>query len=163
MVQAWDDNTGLHRVYGPDKAIPAAGGEIKRFDQLHEIDLKIDLTKLTSSPVILENNTFLGKVRFHEVVVIAETAATSSGSATLDIGLQNTDRTTELDYNGLVAAQAKTTLTPAGTQTVSNVGSTYAGALLGTTTTQIGYLTANYNTAAFTAGVVQVKIRYYYP
>lgn len=153
----------LYLKYGTERATANKVGEYRTNASLREVEATIDLTTLTASPVIISDVTFFPLARFEEVVIVATTAATSSGSATLDIGFQRTDRSTELDYNGLVAALAKTAYDAAGEKNTINVGSTGAGALLGTTTTNVGYLTANYNTAAFTAGIIKVRIRFMIP
>lgn len=169
MVQAWNNNDKLYLKYGPDKATPAGAGELRTYGSNHEWEVKIDLTTLTSSPVVIDDNTKIPSgYRVQEIVVIGETAATSGGSATLDIGVGKRDTAgsttlTEIDYNGFVAALAKTSYDAAGEQNTINIGSTGAGALIGTNLTDTGYITANFNTAAFTAGVVKVKIRAYRP
>ena len=167
MVQSYYDNTGLYRKYGPDKATPKVAGEYRTYGQLREIECKIDLTTISSSsatPTILDDIAIVPKnARIQEVIVIGETAATSSGNGTIDIGFVKTDRVTELDYNGLVAAMAKTAVDTLGEQNNITVGSTAAGALIGTTLTDTGNLTANTNTAGYQTGVLKVKVRYYIP
>ena len=53
-----------------------------------------------------------------------------------------------------------TAIDTAGETNVIRKGSTGAGALIGTTLTNAGLLVADYDTAAFTAGEVVVRIRY---
>lgn len=169
MVQVWYDADGLNHFYGVDKATPAKAGETKKYDQSHEWEVKIDLTTLsTSAQTIIDDFTWLPKgYRVQEVVIIAETAATSGGSATLDFGLSRTDARssspTELDYDGLIAALAKTAIDAAGEQNTITVGSTGAGALIGTTLANDGVFVAKAGTAVFTAGVVKIKVRAYRP
>lgn len=167
MVQSYYDNTGLYRVYGPDKATASKAGEYRTYGDLREINFKIDLTTVSSSsaaPTILDDNCVVPKgARIHQINVIGETAATSSGNGTIDIGLVNTDRTTELDYNGLVAAMVKGSVDSTGENNALNVNSTYAGALIGTTTTATGNLTANTNTAVYQTGVLRCRLFYYIP
>lgn len=159
---SWLNKDGLYLKYGTEKATTNKGGEFHNDGPLHCLEVKIDLTTLTSSATIVSDAIFFPKnARIEEIHVIADTAATSGGSATLDIGLQQTDRSTEIDYNGFVAALAKTAIDASGEKNKITVGSTGAGALIGTTNSTVGYLTANYNTASFTAGVVFVRIFYY--
>jgi hypothetical protein len=159
------DNDGLLRKYGTESAEPVAGGEYCTYGPLHEIEIKIDLTDLGSSSAIVDgvDNIFFPKnARIEEVEIVVHTAATSAGSATLDIGLvKASDRSTAIDADGLVAAMAKTALDAAGEKTVLRVGGTGAGALIGTTNSNIGHFVANYGTAAFTAGVIYVRVKYY--
>lgn len=160
------DKDGLYRQYGPDKATPNIAGEYRTVGAMREISFKLDLTALTEAEVVLSDTTFFPKMRIQEVEVTTITAG-ATGVA-FDIGLVRTDRTTEIDFNGLVAAfpvaQAsvageRVTLQQEVTVPVSMVGT---GALIGTTTTNSGYITASRTTAtAFTAGLVLVTIRYY--
>lgn len=162
MVQSWFNSDGLQLKFGPDKATVGRGGEPRDNGSLRVVEVKIDLTTLGTAAAIIDDNIFFPKnVRIEEVEIVAETAATSSGSAVLNVGLQRLDRSTQLDYDGLIAALAVTAYDAAGEKNVIRVGSTGAGALIGTTTTQPCYITADYDTAAFTAGVVIVRIRYY--
>lgn len=163
MVNSWT-NDGLTKFYGTSRTTPTTAGEYRHDGPLHMIEVKIDLTALATGAAVLANTTELpAGMRIEEIEIVADTAATSSGSAVLNIGLIRQDRTTELDYDGFVAALAKTAYDAAGEKTVIRVGSTGAGALLGTTLAYAGLLTADYDTAAFTAGTIYVRIRYYKP
>ena len=102
-------------------------------------------------------------VRIERVEVVAETAATSGGAATLDVGLVRLNGTVELDYNGLVAALPLANINVAGEVNLLTPGVTSAGALVGTTLTEAGILTVNYGTAAFTAGKIKVRISFHRP
>lgn len=152
---------GLLRKYGPDTATNNTAGTFSAEMDRNVIEVTIpDLTKVTSTDGswLLSDQVFFPKnSRIEEVQVVTETAATGSG-AVLNIGLIRTNLTTEIDYNGLVAAIAQTALTPAGKTTIIRTGDTYAGALLGTTTSNTGYIVADYDTAAFTAGKLVVRI-----
>ena len=158
---SWKNNDGLFLKFGTENAVSNTGGEYRTNGALHEIEVKIDLTTLGTSASIQSDQIFFPKnARIEEVEVVTHTAATGTG-AVLNIGLQQTDRSTEIDYDGFVAAAALTTLDAAGEKTVLRVGSTGAGALIGATNSTVGYITADYDTAAFTAGVIYVRIRYY--
>ena len=168
MVQAWLDNTGLYQKYGVDQTTPMAGGEYRSNGETREIEFKITLADLGSSAAIIEGTDNLvmpAGFTVETVEVIADTAAVASGgSATLDIGLIRYDRSTEIDYNGLVAAMAKTAIDTTGEKNILNKGSTGAGALVGTTVgSNPGYFTANYGTAAFDSGVVTVRVKFRKP
>ena len=92
-----------------------------------------------------------------------ETAAVGA-TATLDIGLVSTDRSTEIDFEAFTNAMAVASLT-AGNKLTLIKGTTSAGDMVGTgtSTANIGHITANYNTAAFTQGVIIVRIKYRKP
>jgi hypothetical protein len=158
---SWLNADGLYLKFGTDKATASKGGEYVTTGALREIEIKLDLTTLTDTAAIVSDNIFFPKMRIEEVEIVTHTLATSGGAATLDIGLIRTDRTTEIDYEAFANGVAITTHDAAGEKTVLRIGSTGVGQLVGTTTTNPGYLTANYNTAAYTAGVIYVRIRYY--
>lgn len=161
MVQSYYDNAGLYRKYGTDKATATKAGEYHMFGPLKLIEVTIDLTTLTSvaGATILADTTFFPKMRIEEIILDVTTAVTGT-NATLDIGLVGTDRSTEIDFNGFIAAETKANMDTAGKKITYSYGSTNYGALIGTTTASVGHLVANYNTAAFTAGVVVVRIYY---
>lgn len=164
MANSYLDKDGLLRQYGTAKAVPEIAGEYRTTGDERVIEFELDLTTLTSSPVIISNTLRFPSANMFikDVEVMARVAATSSGSGTIDIGLQKADRTTELDYNGLVAAMPKGNVDSVGEiNTFTSTTGTYGGALLGTTLTDVGsYLTANYNTAAYQTGIVRVKVRF---
>lgn len=161
MVQSWYNNDGLQLFYGVDKTTTEAAGEYRTNGPLREIEVRIDLTSLaTGSQTILSNTVFFPKMRIEEVVLEVQTAATSGGSATLDVGLISTDRSTEIDYDGFIAAEVLTAINTAGKRITYVNGTSKAGALIGTTTATVGHLVAKAGTAVFTAGVVYVRIKY---
>ena len=159
---AWNDNDGLHRKYGVEKTVPEVAGDYKTFGPLREVEVKIDLTTLsTSTQTILSDTVYFPKLRVEQVVIEVQTAATSGGSATLDVGLvSSSDRTTEIDFDGFIAAQALAGINTAGKKITYINGTTSAGALIGTTVATVGHLVAKAGTAAFTAGVVYVRVQY---
>jgi hypothetical protein len=164
MTVTWYNNDGLQVRYGTDEATASKAGAYNLLGKLHEVEISLTGTAISATAgTIVEDNLVIPKgARVHEVQVIAQTACTGP-SAVLNVGLKRTDRSTELDYDGLIAALPLTSLDAAGETTTLNVGSTYAGALLGTTLANNGQLCADYDTAAFTAGVIVVRIRYYFP
>lgn len=163
MVQSWLDNSGLYQKYGIDQTTPKTGGEYKTFGQLREIELKLTLSNLNQNEVIQDDTVFFpAGVIIQEVVVEATTAA-ATGVA-IDLGLIRTDRTTEIDYDGILAAFVLASMDAVGEQTTLTKGSATAGALIGATTANVGHITCSATTAtAFTAGVIVVRIRYYKP
>jgi hypothetical protein len=110
-------------------------------------------------------------LRIEEVEVFTQTAFTSSGtigSATFVLGLkQRADRSTELDHDGLLTASfVGSSIDAAGEKTVVRVGSTGAGALIGTTLSQDGVIVianTQHGSHPYTAGKAVVRIRGYYP
>lgn len=161
---AWTNSDGLHIKTGYELGSAAtAAGEYKTYGRLRDIEVKISLATLGTGSTILSDVTFFPKgARIEEVEVVVETAATGA-TAVLNLGLIRTDRTTAYDADGFLAAFPLASMDAAGEKTVVRVGSTGAGAFIGTTLANVGLLVADYDTAAFTAGVIKVRIRYYAP
>lgn len=157
-MATWTNN-GLTRKYGPDRTIPQTGGEYRTPAELREIELKIDLTKLTQVEKVQSDTVFFPKgMKIEEVEMFVDTAA-ATGVA-IDLGLISTDRTTEIDYDGLLAAMPTATMA-VGAKVTLVKGGTNVGALVGGTTSTPGYLTCSATTSAvFTTGVIRVRIRY---
>ncbi len=163
MVQSYMDNAGLYQKYGIDQTTPKVGGEYRTNGQLREIELKITLSGLNQTEAILDDTVFFPAGMIIQEVVVMATTAAATGVA-IDLGLIRTDRTTEIDYDGILAAFPLASMDTAGEQTTLTKGSSFAGALIGATTANVGHLTCSATTAtAFTAGVIVVKIRYYKP
>lgn len=163
------DNTGLYVKIGTETAIPSTGGEYRTYGELREIELTLNLASaplLSAGPLIVNDNLFFPKgVIVQEVETYCSTAAVGS-TATFDLGLMATDRSTEVDFNGFLAAvaQSAAALSTVGTKTIYTKGVSGAGVLVGgTATTAVGYICMNYNTAAFTQGQIKVRIRYFRP
>lgn len=175
----WTNSDGLYIRYGADEAEAAVGGQLRTEGSLHEVEVVLPYTDFDSATPSLPHSTdsygvVLPKgARIEEIETVVETAFTSSGtigSSTLSFGLKKaSDRSTELDHDGLTTASATGTalgLATVGTKTVVRVGSTGAGALLGTTLAENGVLVVA-NTAhgshPHTAGKVRARIRYFFP
>lgn len=163
------DNSGLYVKIGTEVATPEAAGEYNNLGPLRMVEFIIpDMTKLTLSDAVLlgaDNFFFPTGVKIEKVTIITDTACTSGGSATLIMGLQQTDRSTLIDATGVVNAVAVATLT-AGSEQVFVKGTSGAGTRVGTgaaATTLPAYITAKAGTAVFTAGAVRVRVEFYRP
>lgn len=111
--------------------------------------------QIVAENVTIPNGAFIEEV---EVLVIKE-PTDASGTANLDVGLVDQDRSTEIDFNGLLAAaDAFNSGTDLGRKTLYNLGTTEVGALVGTKITNTGLITANAETADFTGGVIEVRV-----
>lgn len=170
MVQSWMNSDNLYLKFGPDKATAATSGEYVMTGALHEVEVNITLSALTATETILDDNIFLpAGVRIQEVELLTTTAA-ATGTA-IDVGLiKATDRSTEVDYDGLLAAAPTAVMDLAGERTIYTAATTVpasatgTGALIGTTLAYTSMISASRtDSTAFTAGVVRVKIRYYKP
>lgn len=167
---AYFNTDGLYIKMGREEGAQAKGGTYRTHGALQQTEVKLDLVtdSLVATSIVGSSSGQLGTiipggVRIEAVEVITETAVTSGGSATLDVGLVRLDRTTEIDNNGLVAALAIASFNASGERVYLTNGVTGFGALVGTTTTFPGYIVSNYGTAAFTAGKVVVRVYWYRP
>lgn len=166
----WQNPDALLVKFGTDRARASRGGEYSRLvDGQHCATVIIDLATLPTAAsgneqivaddVTIPNGAFITKVR---VTVLEE--PTTSGSPNLDLGLVDQDRSTEIDFNGLLAAaDAFETGTDLGAIVEYVKGTTEAGALVGTQITNTGLITASADTADWTDGTVKVDIEYYMP
>lgn len=161
----WINSDGLVIQLGETEAVLGKGGsyeDVVGGSIVTEFVLNFGDIPLTTATVVDQSVVLPSGYILESVELIAETAVTSGGAATIDFGLQRLDRTTELDYNGIVAALAITALNAAGKRVVIQNGSTGAGALFnGTATSFPGVFTANSLVAALTAGKVRVKLYAY--
>jgi hypothetical protein len=159
-MPTWTNNDGLTIYYGASESVPATGGEYESDGLWREVEVKLDLTTLTSTAgTVVSRVQIPFGYQLGRVEVIADTAATSSGSATLDVGFKRMIAGTENDYNGAVAALPLANINVEGELNRLDPGVTYAGALVGKVVEadEVSLVTANYNTAAFTAGKVRVR------
>lgn len=161
----WINSDGLVIQLGETEATLGKGGsyeDVVGGSIVTEFVLNFGDIPLTTATVVDQSVVLPSGYILESVELVAETAVTSGGAATIDFGLQRLDRTTELDYNGIVAALAITALNAAGKRVVIQNGSTGAGALFnGAATSFPGVFTANCLVAALTAGKVRVKLYAY--
>lgn len=158
----WYNADGLYVKIGTEEATAGKAGSYRTTGPQQMVELFLsDMTTVPASPAILDYNTVVPKnARIEKVEIITQTAVTSGGSAVLNVGLFRTDTTTELDYNGLIAAVPIASFNAAGEVYTSTINDTYVGALVGTTLAYNGYLTVDYDTASFTAGAIRIRIYY---
>lgn len=159
----WDNNDGL-RVFFAGELRQYEGGEFPGAGANRVIEVEIAATEINTTAsnsfgdpwIIVPRNSVIESVE-----VISETALTSGGTPTLDVGLIRLDHTTEIDYDGLVADLPLANLNVQGEKNVLTAGVTYAGALVGTETTYPGYLVASLSTGTYTAGRLVVRVNLY--
>lgn len=160
---AWDNNDNLRVKFGTEQATASTTGEYRSLGLLREVECVIDLTALTEGEVVQSDTVVIpAGVRIAEIKVTTTTAA-ATGVA-IDLGLVQLNRSTEIDYDGLLAAFVTASMNAPGETTILTNGSSTVGALVGTTTAAVGYITCSRTTAtAFTAGKIVVAIKYYRP
>lgn len=162
----WINSDGLKVYFDTDKARAQRGGEYSVLTGgKHVVEVVIDLTTLstTNQTIVVDNVIIPNGALIDTVTFYATVAATSSGNGTIDLGLVDQDFSTEIDFNGILAAVAKTTVDNIGEMNTVTQGTTGAGALFGTKLTNSGYIVANLNTAAYQTGKVVFRIFYSFP
>lgn len=163
-----DVQSGLLQKFGPDKGRARLAGEVSQLESgRHCATVYLNLGNMPTAAsgnemivddtVTIPNGAFIEQV---DVLVIKEPV--TSGSPNLDLGLVDQDRSTEIDFNGLIAAGDawETGGTDLGTLFTYVKGTTEAGALIGTKLTNTGIITASPDTADWTAGFLQIRIYY---
>lgn len=158
MAQNWQNNDGLFLQFGTDKAIATTAGDYLSFGDTREIELTIDLTTLTTSPVIQANTTLFPTGAFIErVMVDCEVGAT--GGTSFSVGLTKMDRSTVVSNTEFLAAAPIADHTTAGQRKDYVTGVTGVGVGVGATAGFPGYITA-LAAGTYTAGKVKVRIFY---
>lgn len=170
---AWLNNDGLYIKHGTEKGHSLVdAGDYKTFQPSGEsvLELEINLAELTTAEQILSDVIWLPQnSQILWVKSVAEVVGVTGTS--IDLGLIRSDRSTEHDYDGLLAAFPLTnnydavgdTVVFTETQTIPT-GVTGTGALIGTilpTTSLKYYLSASYAAgSAFTDGRLKISIGY---
>lgn len=168
-TKVWKNDDGLIVYFDNAQSTMNRGGEIhvdgsdKRMTQV-VIDLT-DLPTLSSGDVqIVADNVFIPKGAFLEKMEITTLTETTGTNSNLDIGLVKQDRTTEYDFNGLLTAGDDFNGgTDLGKTYTYQAGTTDAGVKMGTVLTEDCLITANPETADWTAGVIRVDITWTKP
>ena len=157
---AWMNSDGLYLEYGTEKTSAENAGDFKTFGALRCTTARITLASLSSAnSIIADNVIFPDNARIERVEVVTLTASTGSTAPTLNVGFTATSRSTEVDYDGLVAVMLAADMSELGEITTLTAVSTLGGALIGTTTTVPAYLSANNgSTTSFGSGVVDVRV-----
>lgn len=162
----WVNNDGLLVLFNPDRSRPSRGGEYSRLaDGQHMVSVVVDLATLATSAstnetivadnVYVPNGAMVTKVRS----TVLE-AATVTGTPTIDFGLVDQDRVTEIDFDGFLANATVGTL---GTVTEYVKGTALAGVLVGALITNTGLLTVSTDAGDFTDGTVKLDVEFYVP
>lgn len=176
----WVNSDGLAVKFPSDMGDVTKGGAIVQ-DGYHITELLIDYTDALSATSAILGSALAATdgsfgvsipkgARIEEIETVVQTAFMSSGtigSATLELGLKkSSDRSTELDHDGFLTTSATGTvlgLATVGSKIVTRVGSTGAGALLGTSISENGIVTLRnsaHGSHPFTAGKLLVRIMY---
>lgn len=160
MAGTWINDDGLKVKFGTTKSEVGLGGEsttdgndrVLTFDFTYA-DLAATGTTKYIPNVSIPNGAVLREAKLH-----ISTAWTSGGSATLTIGLYDTDESTAYDADGIDATIAVAAMTEGTTITCD--GAVVGKAISNTTPVIVSLLEG---TAAFTAGAAQLVVKYYIP
>ena len=152
----WTNSDGLVVKFGGDEGDPLKGGTITTSSGDYHAEFTVDYTDALSATYSVLGSADTTKdgalgvqipegARIKEIEVVTVTAFTSSGtigSATLGLGLKKwSDLSTELDHDGfLTSSFVGSAIDAVGETTVVRVGSTGAGALIGTTLSEDGVI-----------------------
>lgn len=179
----WLNNDGLYVKFGSEEAARSRGGDPKSINGIYFVETVLDYTEIQSATAAIVGvipfpaNTPTGSVgielpsgaRIEAVETIAIAAFTSSGTigtSTLVMGLIREDRSTAIDLAGFTTtAFVGSQFDAIGERTYIVPGVTGAGALIGTSLTNNGYLVvANSQHAShpYTAGKLKVRIYFNY-
>lgn len=181
-MSAWINSDGLAVKFGADEGDPLKGGTLTMPDGVYKAVALIDYTdvqsatyKIVGSVSALTDGALGIQIpegaRIKAIEVIAQSAFTSSGtigSSVFSLGLKKwSDFSTELDHDGLLTASfVGGAIDAVGERSYVTIGSTGAGALIGTTLSEDGVLVVA-NTAhashPFNGGKALVSVEWYYP
>ncbi len=162
--ELWVNSDGLEVRFGGEKAAVLKGGKPKTFGDLQEVVVVINGTDVPSTDAPIEKKLGIPPGAYiEEAVLVVDTAFTSTGAATLDIGLMNDDGDgtfSTLDDNGIDAAVASGVWAVVDTRVACNGDQINTSPANSTDSTLPMVLSYGYNTAAFTAGKAEVRIKY---
>lgn len=160
---------GLNVYLGRGESVITRAGEYVMANGEHVTEVFVSLADLPTAAsgneqIVADNVTIPNGAFIRMVTVFVVEEPTTSGSPNLDFGLVDQDRSTEIDFNGLLAAtDTWETGTDLGKYEEYKVGSTEVGALVGTQITNTGILTCSADTADWTDGVVRLRVHWMIP
>ena len=157
---SWVNNDGLERKFGVEQAKRARIGEYRNDGPSHLVEIHFDFTDLpavASNSVIISDDYTLPSGAFIESVEIWCPVDVTSGG-TLNVGMIDTDRTSNADVDAFVVAATAAELTTGG----ENIAG-WVGALVNDVLPRDVLLTWEQDTAAATTGEGVIRIKYYMP
>lgn len=164
----WTNLDGLRIAFGKDEATHTRVGEYRTYGPLRCVSAIIDLDTLTDASAVISEVAILpagAMVEKIDVIVLEEPTGTN---AVLHVGTLKMDRTAK-DIDGLLAGLTEaamddavgilTTFVKGTSSTLGGASGADVGVLAGIHTAPT-YLSAEYETAAFTAGRVRIDVYY---
>lgn len=158
---SWKNNDGLTLKFGTENAKLSRIGEYHFDGNVHMAEIALQLIDLTQTETILDYNFILPVGALIQEVEVISTTAAATGTA-VDLGLiKASDKTTEYDFNGILAAYPTASMDTGDLNRLSEGVGTYCGAVLGVPLTEACYISASMTDAtAFTAGKVLIRLSY---
>lgn len=154
----WLNSDGLYLKYGTTKTTANSGGDYLSYGETREIEIIIDLTTLTTTPVIQNDTLFFGAGYVIESVeTVADVAAT--GGTSVSVGLMAADRSSVISNTAFLAAAVIADHDGLGEKKIYTAGVATAGAYVGTVSATTGYITA-LAAGTYTLGKLRVRIKY---
>lgn len=161
MATDWTNNDGLRVKFGANEATPSIVGTYRAAGAVRGcMEINLDLTTLADAAAIINYNSKLPDGALIESIEVLATEAATGTNAVLDVGVIDEDLTSNGDDDALLVALAQTAYAAVGDNNTYTQGDSGHGALVGTILTKSLYLTASYDTAAFTAGQLKIRINY---
>jgi len=168
MAQNWLNKDGLFVQFGTDKTANEAAGEFKMPGPNRIVEVRIDLTTLTSTAAVQSNTLFFpspptGQLYIEKVELTVETA--SAGGTSFSMGLIQHDRATiPSGYStAFVNALVNASTNAVGDLITLTAGSTSAGGLIGSSpanATGPYYITA-LAAGTYTGGIIRARVYYH--
>jgi Ca2+-binding RTX toxin-like protein len=153
----WYNNDGLLIKSGRDEAVSGSGGTYVDYVAGNQIyDFTVDLTRLSTTPLILDDYIRYPKGwKIEQVETFVEVAA--AGGTSLSIGFVQSDRATVVDNGAILAAIPVANLT-VGKRATYRIGDTGAGTRVGLAEPIAGDYITGTVAGTFTAGIVKVRL-----
>lgn len=160
---SWVNNDGLERKFGTEQADRALIGEYRHDGSSHLVEIAFtfsDLPAVASNSVIIADDFTLPAGAFIESVEIwcPVDMDSTNDDMTLNVGMIDTDRTSNADVDAFVVAATQAELITGG----NNVAG-WVGALVDDVLPRDVLLTWEVDVHAATAGEGVIRIKYYMP
>ncbi|RUP39339.1 MAG: hypothetical protein EKK63_10085 [Acinetobacter sp.] len=156
----WTNADGLEVWLGTTEAEVTLGGELPSKGDYRKWEFELTLTDLATGSALVPRtrSLLIPKGTFLSKVIVQNLVAATGTNATLNVGLIRQNKSTTYDVDGILKVAPLTDFDTAGEKKEYVIGVTGVGDLVGTTLANSGYLVADYDTAAFTAGKVRIII-----
>ena len=165
-MATWNNSDNLFVKFGTTEADAAEGGQVQSSGNRNIAEFEIDMTDLpniTASVLYLSDTLVIPAGAIIDQVDVIIHEATAGTNSNFNLGLRKASDRTAYDDDGLLIAADGWHTSAIGTVTEYTQGSTDHGAVLGIISTTDSFVVASYDTAAFTDGVIKVRIYWYTP